>query len=170
VNSRPSLIPVIDIGPLRRASSERQGVAREIERACRASGFFYIVGHGVDRDLQERLEARLEAELPDEPDALGPTAEAQLGGRFPEVLAPQEADLRVEVVAHQQVTQPRAVAIRLIIQQGTVAGVIPGKPRGSRQRVVAADHQVVRHPEAPVEAKGLVRSVPQARFAIGSWR
>lgn len=56
MNSQPSLIPVIDIGPLRRASSERRGVAREIERACRASGFFYVVGHGVDRDLQERLE------------------------------------------------------------------------------------------------------------------
>ena len=30
-------------------------VAREIGRACRVNGFFYVVGHGVDTELSERL-------------------------------------------------------------------------------------------------------------------
>jgi isopenicillin N synthase-like dioxygenase len=34
----------------------RTGVANQIARACRESGFFYIVGHGIDDSLQRRLE------------------------------------------------------------------------------------------------------------------
>jgi isopenicillin N synthase-like dioxygenase len=43
-----SQIPVIDLGA--------SGVAERIGRACREDGFFYVVGHGVDEDLQRRLE------------------------------------------------------------------------------------------------------------------
>jgi isopenicillin N synthase-like dioxygenase len=49
-------VRVIDIGPLANAR-DPQRVANEIGLACRECGFFYIVGHGVDADLQERLEA-----------------------------------------------------------------------------------------------------------------
>ena len=51
----PLPIPVVDIAPLV-SSGDRERVATEIDRACRESGFFYVVGHGVDDDLQLELE------------------------------------------------------------------------------------------------------------------
>ncbi|HET9138835.1 isopenicillin N synthase family dioxygenase [Actinophytocola sp.] len=49
-------IPLIDIAPLVAAEPGRHAVAAEIGRACREDGFFYVVGHGVDENLQRRLE------------------------------------------------------------------------------------------------------------------
>ena len=51
----PSQLPVIDISTLV-AGEPAASVAREIGNACRQQGFFYIVGHGVDIELQEQLE------------------------------------------------------------------------------------------------------------------
>ena len=58
-------LPVVDVaGLVRHGSDER--AAREIEAACRASGFFYITGHGVEPALIARLDrlARAFFELP----------------------------------------------------------------------------------------------------------
>ena len=52
----PSTIPLINISPLISETAAASGVAAEIGRACREYGFFYIVGHGVDRELTQRLE------------------------------------------------------------------------------------------------------------------
>ncbi len=49
-------IPVIDIKPLVEGSTQTQRVAREIRDACMQEGFFYVVGHGIDTQLQIRLE------------------------------------------------------------------------------------------------------------------
>lgn len=57
-------IPIIDIAPLiaRKDNSftemvgDRHAVAAQIRQACRETGFFYIIGHGVDEQLQRRLE------------------------------------------------------------------------------------------------------------------
>jgi isopenicillin N synthase-like dioxygenase len=49
-------VPVIDVSPLVTRAGDRSRVSSEIARACRDSGFFYIVGHGVDEGLQRRLE------------------------------------------------------------------------------------------------------------------
>jgi len=49
-------IPIIDVNPLILGSEERHDVAAKIGEACRDCGFFYIVGHGVDEHLQQRLE------------------------------------------------------------------------------------------------------------------
>jgi isopenicillin N synthase-like dioxygenase len=49
-------IPVINIGGLVSGTEGRHEVAAEIGQACRECGFFYIVGHGVDEELQRRLE------------------------------------------------------------------------------------------------------------------
>ena len=55
-SSTPSL-PVIDIAPLVTRAPGRAEVAARIGEACRAHGFFYVTGHGVDRALTQRLEA-----------------------------------------------------------------------------------------------------------------
>ncbi|MBD2695222.1 isopenicillin N synthase family oxygenase [Anabaena catenula] len=51
-----SQVPVIDISALVSRISDRSAVATEIGQVCRDCGFFYITGHGVDEDLQQRLE------------------------------------------------------------------------------------------------------------------
>ena len=51
-----SHIPIIDVSPLVAGDADLRGVATEIGCACRETGFFYIVGHGVDEALQARLE------------------------------------------------------------------------------------------------------------------
>ena len=48
-------VPIVDIEPLVSAA-DPGSASRDIGRACRDCGFFYIVGHGVDEDLQQRLE------------------------------------------------------------------------------------------------------------------
>jgi isopenicillin N synthase-like dioxygenase len=50
-----SSLPVIDVSPLVTGSRESNVTAQEMGRACRESGFFYIVGHGVSEELQRRL-------------------------------------------------------------------------------------------------------------------
>ncbi|HEY0999116.1 MAG TPA: 2-oxoglutarate and iron-dependent oxygenase domain-containing protein, partial [Streptosporangiaceae bacterium] len=61
-DDRPfGILPVVDVAPLRSASSggaQAAGsaeVARQIEAACREHGFFYVTGHGVAPDLLARL-------------------------------------------------------------------------------------------------------------------
>lgn len=51
-----SSIPVVDVSALVSSHGDAHVVAAEIGRACRESGFFYIVGHGVDEKLARRLE------------------------------------------------------------------------------------------------------------------
>jgi isopenicillin N synthase-like dioxygenase len=51
-------LPVIDVSSLLGTGTPaaRETVAREIERACRDTGFFYIAGHGVDAEVVARLD------------------------------------------------------------------------------------------------------------------
>ena len=51
-----SNVPVLDVAPLVNHTAERIRTAREIDAACRESGFFYVVNHGVDESLCRRLE------------------------------------------------------------------------------------------------------------------
>ena len=50
-----SHIPVIDVSELVAGGPSRRAVAERLGAACRESGFFYVVGHGVDAALQGRL-------------------------------------------------------------------------------------------------------------------
>jgi isopenicillin N synthase-like dioxygenase len=56
VNEGFSRIPIIDISALVSGIGDRSSIATQIGQACRECGFFYIVGHGVDEGLQQRLE------------------------------------------------------------------------------------------------------------------
>ena len=63
-----SEVPVIDVAPLvaeagghgaagaQGAAGDQQAVAAAMGRACRENGFFYVIGHGVSEDLNQRLE------------------------------------------------------------------------------------------------------------------
>lgn len=51
-----SQIPIIDVSGLAGSAADRQAAAAQLGRACRESGFFYTVGHGVDEGLQRRLQ------------------------------------------------------------------------------------------------------------------
>ena len=51
------VIPVIDVAPLVAGAPDRVAVGAAIDAACRTSGFFYVVGHGVDPELVTRLDA-----------------------------------------------------------------------------------------------------------------
>jgi polar amino acid transport system ATP-binding protein len=48
-------VPVIDVSALVAGAPARARAAVEIDRACRAHGFFYVTGHGIAPDLAERL-------------------------------------------------------------------------------------------------------------------
>jgi isopenicillin N synthase-like dioxygenase len=50
-----SHIPIIDVSDLVAGRSSQGAVARRLGEACRESGFFYAVGHGVVETLQARL-------------------------------------------------------------------------------------------------------------------
>ena len=50
-----SHIPIIDVGDLVSGRPSQVAVADRLGAACRESGFFYVVGHGVDEGLQRRL-------------------------------------------------------------------------------------------------------------------
>ena len=49
-------LPVINIAPLINADAGADSVASQIYDACTTQGFFYVSGHGVDEQLQEKLE------------------------------------------------------------------------------------------------------------------
>jgi non-haem dioxygenase in morphine synthesis N-terminal len=50
-------IPIIDVSELVAGGPSQGTVAGRLGDACRESGFFYVVGHGVDEALQARLRA-----------------------------------------------------------------------------------------------------------------
>ena len=49
-------LPLIDVSALVAGTAARDAVAARIGAACRAHGFFYVTGHGVDPALVKRLE------------------------------------------------------------------------------------------------------------------
>lgn len=49
-------LPVIDVAPLVQGAADCSEVAAAIDAACRDAGFFYVRGHGVPDDLQDRLD------------------------------------------------------------------------------------------------------------------
>ncbi|HQR36060.1 MAG TPA: 2-oxoglutarate and iron-dependent oxygenase domain-containing protein [Blastocatellia bacterium] len=52
-----SQLPIINIQPLFGDASDQQAAAAQLHQACCESGFFYITGHGVAVELQQRLES-----------------------------------------------------------------------------------------------------------------
>jgi isopenicillin N synthase-like dioxygenase len=63
------LVPVIDIeGWFSGDEAAKRRIAREIDAACRGSGFFQIVGHGIDEGLRQEVKDVADEffELPEE--------------------------------------------------------------------------------------------------------
>jgi len=54
-----SALPIVDIAPLTAPSdaAARAAIARDIEAACRDTGFFYVRSHGVSQTLVDDLDA-----------------------------------------------------------------------------------------------------------------
>lgn len=53
-------VPIIDISPLLFGdleSAEVKSLVAKIHEVCKEHGFFYIVGHGIEKELIERLDA-----------------------------------------------------------------------------------------------------------------
>ncbi len=50
-------LPIIDVAPLLNGGAGAARVAQQIGVACRDTGFFYAVGHGIDAALASQLEA-----------------------------------------------------------------------------------------------------------------
>ena len=51
-----SQIPIVDVHDLVTDARGKSSVAEQLGQACRKSGFFYVVGHGVDATLQQNLQ------------------------------------------------------------------------------------------------------------------
>ena len=49
-------VPIIDVSPLRDGTGGA-GVAAQVDAACRDTGFFYVVGHGIPLSVQARVDA-----------------------------------------------------------------------------------------------------------------
>lgn len=55
-SSGSDALPIIDVSALVADAPGRLDIATQIGAACRAHGFFYVTGHGVDEALVSRLE------------------------------------------------------------------------------------------------------------------
>ena len=63
-------IPIIDISKIDNPASSAS-TAKQISEVCRQHGFFYVAGHGVNPELQKRIETLSHAffALPEEENA-----------------------------------------------------------------------------------------------------
>jgi isopenicillin N synthase-like dioxygenase len=73
-------LPVVNISALFSPANDRHSVATELRDACSEFGFFYIVGHGVDQQLQAHL-SDLSRRFFDQPLAAKLEVDMSHGGR-----------------------------------------------------------------------------------------
>lgn len=54
---QPFIIPTIDIAPYLQdpSSPEAKKIIDDVRNACTNTGFFSLVGHGISKELQERI-------------------------------------------------------------------------------------------------------------------
>lgn len=53
---RNNHIPIIDLSELVANGPRKFDVAKQINLACREYGFFYVIGHGINKKLEDKLE------------------------------------------------------------------------------------------------------------------
>ncbi len=73
-------IPIVDVAALLSAEEDVSAIASAIGRACRAHGFFYVVGHGVSPEVPARL-LELSREFFSWPESRKLETRMELGGR-----------------------------------------------------------------------------------------
>ncbi|HEC10280.1 MAG TPA: isopenicillin N synthase family oxygenase [Acidimicrobiales bacterium] len=142
-------LPVIDVSDL--VSGHGPGeTAREIDRACREVGFFYISGHGVDPDLIDTLD-RLSREF----FALPPEEKAEIamehGGRAWRGWFPTGAELTSGVPD---------------VKEGLYLGTELG-PDHPRVRAGTPLHGANRFPRRPAGFGGVILSYIEALTSLG---
>ena len=51
------VIPTIDIGPYLQdpTSAQSEQIVQDVKKACMTTGFFSLVGHGIPKEMQERV-------------------------------------------------------------------------------------------------------------------
>ena len=88
---------------------------------------------------------------------MGTRAELRRHKRSPKVLAAQKPDLRVEVVADEQMVDLNAVEVTVIGKRRLVTRVVPLATRGTCSRIVPVEVDAVVEGEGTVEPVRFVR-------------
>jgi isopenicillin N synthase-like dioxygenase len=163
-------VPVIDIGPLRAGDpADRAVVAREIDAACRDTGFFYVVGHGVDDGLLDRLDAHGREFFALDDDEKSRIA-MRLGGRAWRGWFPVGGELtsgvpdRKEGIYFGAELGPEHPRVRAGVPLHG-PNLFPARPAGLRDAVLAYLHEMTRLSHLVAEGMALGLDLPADWFA-----
>ena len=85
------------------------------------------------------------------------------GKGAPEIVAPQEADLWIEVVTDEQVVELERIAVAVVGEHSLIAGVVTREAGGLGAGVVAVEVDVVVKGECRIDAVDLVRATTRRR-------
>ena len=120
-------------------------------------------GLELSRAVLDVVEAAAPGELTNSRKALRSRAELSGDEGAPEVVAPQEAHLGVEVPADEQMIDEQAVEVVLVGERRLIALRVARQARRARARVVAVEVDVVVEREGPIDSIRLVRAIARQR-------
>ncbi|MFI5316567.1 MAG: isopenicillin N synthase family dioxygenase [Myxococcota bacterium] len=164
-----SHIPCVDVAELVGGGPGRFGVAARLGEACRESGFFYVVGHGVDDGLQRELRELSRRFFAQDPDTKL-RIRMELGGRAWRGYFPVGAELTsgkpdqkegIYFGAELPADDPR-------VRAGTPLhgpNLFPAEPAGLRAAVLSYMAAMTRLGHRLVAGLALALDLPETYFA-----